>query len=72
VIKALACFTYLRSLPFGCIADSATTSGLAVLRFGKGDCHSKSTLLVALLRSLAHPFAHALCDAQARLSAWHY
>jgi hypothetical protein len=27
VIKALACFAYVRSLPFGCIADSAGTSG---------------------------------------------
>ena len=52
---AMACFTYLRSLPFGCIADSAGTSALSVLRFGKGDCHSKSTLLVALLRSLRIP-----------------
>ncbi len=53
--KALACFAHVRSLPFGCIADSTGTSALAVLRHGKGDCHSKSTLLVALLRALGIP-----------------
>lgn len=53
--KALACFGYIRSLPFGCIADSTGTSALAVLRSGKGDCHTKSTLLIALLRSLGIP-----------------
>ncbi len=49
--QALACYRHVRSLPFGCIADSAGTSALDVLRHGKGDCHSKSTLLVALLRA---------------------
>ncbi|MBX3657823.1 MAG: transglutaminase domain-containing protein [Ramlibacter sp.] len=53
--KALACFAYIRSLPFGCIADSTSTSAMAVLRHGKGDCHSKSTLMIALLRSLKIP-----------------
>ena len=71
--QALACFSYLRSLPFGCIADSTGTSSLAVLRHGKGDCHSKSTLLIALLRALGIPsrmrfvtmrpdFLHGLID----------
>ncbi len=53
--KAIACFAYLRSLPFGCIADSTGTSALAVLRAGMGDCHTKSTLLIALLRALGIP-----------------
>ncbi|MBX3588133.1 MAG: transglutaminase domain-containing protein [Ramlibacter sp.] len=53
--KALACFSYIRSLPFGCIADSTGTSAMAVLRHGKGDCHSKSTLLLALLRAVRIP-----------------
>lgn len=53
--QALACFLHIRALPFGCIADSTGTSALAVLRHGKGDCHSKSTLLIALLRALGIP-----------------
>jgi transglutaminase-like putative cysteine protease len=53
--QAVACFHYLRSLPFGCIADATGTSALSVLRAGMGDCHSKSTLLIALLRSLGIP-----------------
>ncbi|MEP6790881.1 MAG: transglutaminase-like domain-containing protein [Ramlibacter sp.] len=53
--KAMACFSHIRSLPFGCIADSTGTSALAVLRAGVGDCHSKSTLLIALLRAEGIP-----------------
>ena len=50
--QALACFAYVRALPFGCIADSTGTSAVGVLRAGRGDCHTKATLMVALLRSL--------------------
>ena len=53
--QAVACFAHIRALPFGCIADSTGTSALAVLRAGMGDCHTKSTLLIALLRSLRIP-----------------
>lgn len=53
--QAVACFNYIRALPFGCIADSTSTSALSVLRAGMGDCHTKSTLLIALLRSLGIP-----------------
>jgi transglutaminase-like putative cysteine protease len=53
--KAIACFAHLRSLPFGCIADSTGTSALSVLGAGMGDCHTKSTLLIAMLRSLEIP-----------------
>lgn len=49
--KAVACFTFVRSLPFGCIADSTGTAAVGVLMAGRGDCHTKSTLLLALLRS---------------------
>ena len=52
---AVACFAYVRAMPFGCIADSTGTSALAVLRSGRGDCHTKSTLMLALLRSLRIP-----------------
>ncbi|MBG9389585.1 transglutaminase-like domain-containing protein [Caenimonas aquaedulcis] len=71
--KAVACFNHLRSLPFGCIADSTGTSALSVLKAGMGDCHTKSTLLIALLRSqgiparlrfvtLAPDFLHGIID----------
>jgi transglutaminase-like putative cysteine protease len=53
--KAMACFAHLRSLPFGAIADSVGTSSLSVLKYGMGDCHTKSTLMVALLRSSGIP-----------------
>ena len=53
--QAVACFAALRTMPFGCIADSTGTSALTVLRANRGDCHSKSTLLLALLRSLGIP-----------------
>lgn len=53
--QAVACFQYMRALPFGCIADSTGTPAIAVLRAGMGDCHTKSTLLIALLRSIGIP-----------------
>lgn len=53
--KALACVNYVCSLPFGAIADSTGTSALQALNHGRGDCHTKSTLLVALLRSAGIP-----------------
>ncbi|WP_291011962.1 transglutaminase-like domain-containing protein [Hydrogenophaga sp.] len=53
--KALACFQYVRELPFACLPDGNSVSALTVLRRGKGDCHTKSTLLVALLRAIQIP-----------------
>lgn len=53
--KARACFEHIRSLPFGCIGSGTGVAALAVLQHGRGDCHTKSTLLVAMLRSLEIP-----------------
>ena len=53
--QAVAVFAHLRALPFGAISNSTGTSALSVLRAGRGDCHTKSTLMVALLRSLGIP-----------------
>ena len=53
--KALAIVNYIGALPFGAIADSTGTSAMAVLKRGMGDCHTKSTLLVSLLRSAGIP-----------------
>ena len=53
--RAVACFAFVRALPFACIADSTGTSAVGVIRAGRGDCHTKSTLMVALLRSVEIP-----------------
>lgn len=53
--KALACFEYVREMPFACLHDGNSVSAVTVLRRGRGDCHTKSTLLVALLRAIAVP-----------------
>lgn len=53
--KAVACFDYVRNLPFGSVGDGIHVRATEVLRRGRGDCHTKSTLLVALLRSIELP-----------------
>jgi transglutaminase-like putative cysteine protease len=53
--KALALFEHVRELPFACLPDGNSVSALTVLRRGRGDCHTKSTLLVALLRAIQIP-----------------
>ena len=50
--KAMACHQFVRQMPFGHAGDAATTSSLAVLEAGMGDCFTKSTLFIALLRSI--------------------
>jgi hypothetical protein len=53
--KALACFRYVRNLPYACAADAPNTSSVDVLAARAGDAYTKSTLLIALLRSLDIP-----------------
>ncbi|RYX95254.1 MAG: transglutaminase domain-containing protein [Comamonadaceae bacterium] len=53
--KAVAVHDYVKSLPFGCIAGFDHVPAAAVLRAGRGDCHSKGVLFVAMLRVLAIP-----------------
>lgn len=53
--KALACFEHVRELPFACLPDGNSVCALTVLQRGRGDCHTKSTLLVALLRATNIP-----------------
>lgn len=53
--KALACYHYVRKLPFACAADAPHTSSVDVLAAQAGDAFTKSTLLIALLRSLGIP-----------------
>ena len=53
--KSLACYRYVRNLPFACAANAATTPSVEVLAARVGDGGTKSTLLIALLRSLGIP-----------------
>jgi hypothetical protein len=53
--KALACYQYVRKLPFACAADAPNTTAVDVVVAGAGDAYTKSTLLIALLRSLDIP-----------------
>jgi hypothetical protein len=55
VHKAVAVHDYVKSLPFGCVAGFDHVSAGAVLRAGRGDCHTKGTLFVAMLRSVGVP-----------------
>ncbi len=48
--KAVLIHDYVKSLPFGCVAGFDHVPAGAVLRSGRGDCHTKGTLFVALLR----------------------
>ena len=49
--KAVLIHNFVKSLPFGCVAAFDHVSAGAVLKSGRGDCHTKGTLFVALLRS---------------------
>jgi len=53
--KAVACFQFVRSLPFKLCGYPAGVTALKVLDEGAGDCHTKGTLFVAILRSLGIP-----------------
>jgi len=55
VQKAVLVHDFVKSLPFGCVAGFDHVSASAVLKHGRGDCHSKGTLFVALLRSAGLP-----------------
>ncbi|ROZ64107.1 transglutaminase family protein [Ramlibacter sp. WS9] len=53
--KAVACYQHVRQLPFACAADAPHTTSVGVLGAQAGDAFTKSTLLIALLRSLGIP-----------------
>lgn len=53
--KAVLVHDYIKSLPFGCVPGSQNVRSGIVLRAGLGDCHSKGTLFVAMLRLLGIP-----------------
>jgi len=53
--KAIFLHDFVKSLPFGCVAAFNHVPAAGVLRAGHGDCHTKGTLFVALLRSVGIP-----------------
>lgn len=50
--KAVCIHDFVKSLPFGCVAGFDHVPAAAVLKAGRGDCHTKGTLFVAMLRSV--------------------
>ena len=53
--KALAIHKYVKSLPFGCVADFIRSKATDIIKLGYGDCHTKGLLFVALLRAAKIP-----------------
>ncbi|MDB5890093.1 MAG: hypothetical protein JWP47_924 [Polaromonas sp.] len=53
--KAVVVHDFVKSLPFGCVAAFDHVPAAVVLRTGRGDCHTKGTLFVAMLRSVGVP-----------------
>lgn len=55
VQKAVLVHDYVKAMPFGCVAGFDHIPAAAVLKAGRGDCHTKGTLFVAMLRSVGLP-----------------
>jgi Transglutaminase-like superfamily len=53
--KAVAIHDFVKSLPFGCVADYSQLKASDVLKLGHGDCFTKGMLMVALLRCAGIP-----------------
>lgn len=53
--KAVFVHDFVKALPFGCVAAFDHVPAAGVLRAGRGDCHTKGTLFVAMLRSVGVP-----------------
>lgn len=53
--KVIAIHEFIKALPFGCVAGFDHVPAAAVLRSGYGDCHTKGTLFVALMRCVGLP-----------------
>ena len=53
--KAVLIHNFIKSLPFGCVPVTDNTRAGTVLRAGQGDCHTKGTLFVAMLRLVGIP-----------------
>lgn len=53
--KAVACFQFLRGMPFKTVPDPVGVTTVDVLRSRSGDSHTKGLLFVAMLRCLRIP-----------------
>ena len=53
--KVLAIHRFIKAMPFGCVAGFNHVSAGDVLRSRQGDCHTKGTLFVALMRCAGLP-----------------
>ena len=53
--KVVAIHEFIKAMPFGCVAGFDHVPAAAVLRTGYGDCHTKGTLFVAMLRCVGLP-----------------
>ena len=62
VQKAVRVHDFVKSLPFGCLTGFDHIDAATVLKRGRGDCHTKGTLFVALLRSAGGTCQAALCS----------
>jgi len=55
VQRALACYEYVAGLPFRAVPHASTRTSIDVIEAGAGNANTKSTLFVALLRSIGIP-----------------
>ncbi len=53
--KAVAIHAYVKTLPFGVVADFLNNKASDIVKLGYGDCHAKGVLFVALLRASSIP-----------------
>ena len=53
--KVIAIHEFIKAMRFGCVAGFDHVPAAGVLRSGYGDCHTKGTLFVALLRCVGLP-----------------
>lgn len=53
--KVVAIHQFIKAMPFGCVAGFNHVSAGDVLRSRQGDCHTKGTLFVALMRCAGLP-----------------
>lgn len=53
--KAVAIHDFVKSLPFGVVADYSEHNATSVLKLGHGDCFTKGMLMIALLRCAGIP-----------------
>src|SRR3954469_19319802 len=53
--KAVACFEFVRSMPFAAEPDASSLTAPQVLRRRRGDAQTKALLFVAMLRALGIP-----------------